>query len=260
MNGKRISVLAGACAMALIGTLAAPAGAQTAEIKEKPPLYTYEAFWTMPRAKWAEMEKSDATTQKVMDKALASGALVGYGSDATVIHSDDGTTHDSWWQSLSMAGVLNVLDDLSGASSAPNSVLASATKHHDELAVSRYYNWKAGSWKGAYTHAAIYSLKPDAPNDAIELLAKSVIGPMMEKLLADGTIIEWEIDVQAVHSEAPGTFSVLYVAPKAEGLDKVSAALRERSKASALLGPAMDSLVDISKHRDALVRSTVTYK
>ena len=122
---------------------AAPALAQTTEVKAKPPLYTYEAFWVVPRARWTEFEKADPAAQKVLDKAVASGALVAYGSDSAVLHDADGATHDSWWQSMSMAGTLGVLDELQKLGPAP--ILNSATKHWDNMWVSRYYNWHPGS-------------------------------------------------------------------------------------------------------------------
>jgi hypothetical protein len=49
------SVIAAAAALTVLGAVAAPAGAQSAhETKEKPPLYTYEAYWVFPRARWGD--------------------------------------------------------------------------------------------------------------------------------------------------------------------------------------------------------------
>jgi len=52
----------------------------------------------------------------------------------------------------------------------------------------------------------MYKLKPDVPEHAIETLSKSFMVPLLEKLLADGSLIEYEIDTEAIHTEAPGTF------------------------------------------------------
>ena len=95
---------------------AGQAGAQTSEVKEKPTLYTYVADWNIPREKWGDMEKSYAGTQKMLDKAVADGTIVGYGSDVTLVHQGDGVTHDDWWSAMSLAGVLYVLDQLEKAS------------------------------------------------------------------------------------------------------------------------------------------------
>ena len=89
--------------LGLMSACASLAGAQTAEVKEKPPLYTYLGSFAIPRAKWGELEKQGAAEQKIFDKALSGGRLVGYGTDTELVHTADGMTHDSFWSSLSMA-------------------------------------------------------------------------------------------------------------------------------------------------------------
>ena len=260
MNRKLWKVFAGLCAVAISAVWALPAGAQVAEGKEKPPMYSYVAYWNIPRAQWGEMAKADAADQKILDKAVASGTIVGYGNDENLIHQADGPTHDGWWSAMSMAAVLNVLDQFYKAGNATSPVLATATKHWDGLFVSRYYNWHPGSWKDLYTHGSSYKLKADAPNDAVAMLSKNMIVPLMEKMLADGAIHEYEVDVEAIHSEGPGTFWIFYLAANAEGLDKVDTALRETLKANPLNSPAFGSMVDFTEHRDYLVRTSATYK
>jgi hypothetical protein len=260
MNGKLLKVFAGLGAVAMSAVWAGQAGAQTSEIKEKPALYTYVADWNIPREKWGDMEKSYAGTQKMLDKAVADGTIVGYGSDVTLVHQGDGVTHDNWWSAMSLAGVLNVLDQLEKASDSSTSVLASATNHFDNVYESRYYNYHPGTVKDGYTYEASYRLKPDAPDDAVALLSKKLIVPLMEKLFADGTLREYEVDTQAIHTEAPGLFTIIYLAASAEGLDKVNAALDTAIKADPLGGVAFGSMVDISAHHDELGRSMATYK
>jgi hypothetical protein len=260
MNGKLWKFFAGLSVLAMSAVWAGQAGAQMSEVKEKPPIYTYVAQWDIPRAQWADMAKSYASSQKILDKAIADGTIVGYGNDATLVHQPDGATHDDWWAATSLAGVLNVLDQLEKSSDSTSSVLASATSHGDSIYVSRYYNWHPGSWKGGYTYTAAYRLKPNAPDDAVETLSKNLIAPLLEKLLADGTLHEYEVDTQEIHTEAPGTFLIVYLAASADGLDKVNAALQETIKSNPLAGPAFDSMVDITAHRDDLVRTNATYK
>jgi hypothetical protein len=114
--------------------------------------------------------------------------------------------------------------------------------------------------KGAYTHGASYTLKADAPEDAVDTLSKSFIVPLLERLLADGTIQEYEVDVEAIHTEAPNKFWIYWISPTAQGVDKVNAALGETLKAQPLAGPALASLVDFGPHRDYLLRTDATYK
>ena len=72
---------------------------------------------------------------------------MGYGNDVNMVHTPDGESHDSWWSSSSLAGLLKVLDKLRGLdySSSPHSL--SPTKHWDMVLVSRYYNWKPGAYR-----------------------------------------------------------------------------------------------------------------
>ncbi len=260
MNSKLWKVFAGLCALAMFAVWALPAGAQMAEEKQKPPMYSYVAFWNIPRAQWSEMAKADEADRKILDKAMASGAIVGYGNDENLVHSPDGPTHDGWWSAMSMAGLLNTLDQFYKSGSATSPVLASATKHWDGIFVSRDYNWHSGSWKDAYEHGSSYKLKKGVSDDAVETLSKNLIVPLMEKMLADGAIHEYEVDTEAIHTEAPGTFWIFYLAANAEGLDKVNAALRETLKSNPLDGPAFESMIDFSEHRDFLGRSSATYK
>jgi hypothetical protein len=251
--------LATAIFISFLGVSRISVHGQTTEIKEKPRMYTYVANWSIPRAQWGEMEKTNATTQSVLEKDVADGTLVAFGHDENLVHQPDGSTHDTWWSSMSMAGLLKVLDQAKAAN-VGTTVLSSATKHWDSVYVSRYYNWHPGTWKDVYTYGSVYKLKADAPDDAVDQLSKNLICPIMEKLLADGAIHEYEVDTQAVHTEAPGMFFIFYIAANAEGLDKVNAAIRDGLKANPLAGPGFGSMVDSSGHRDELAHTNATYK
>ncbi|MGA8540142.1 MAG: hypothetical protein WB566_11635 [Terriglobales bacterium] len=259
MRKHSCRIFAIVCALAMIAAFTASAFAQN-DMKEKPPMYSYVSFWNIPRAHWADMEKADASTQSVLDKAMADGTIIGYGADESMVHQPDGATHDSWWSAMSMAGLMNVLDKFYKNGSSTSSVLTSATKHWDSIMVSRYYGWHSGSFKGAYTRAAEFKLKTDAPNDAVEMLSKHLFVPMMEKMLADGTIREYEIDTEAIHTEDPASFWVIFVSTNADGLDKFNAAVGDLHKTNPLGGPAIGAMVDFTSHRDYLSSSTGTYK
>jgi hypothetical protein len=259
-SGKCGKVFAVAFAVTMLAVWATPAGAQKSEVKEKPALYTYVANWSIPRAQWGDMEKSYMDDQKILDKDIADGTLVGYGFDVNLVHRQDGSTHDDWWSSMSMAGLVNVLDQFAKSGGSTSQILVNATKHWDGIYASHFYNWKSGSFKGAYTRVEMYRLKADAPDGAVATLSKNLIAPVLEKLLADGTLVEYEIDTEAIHTEAPGMFAIVYVTANADGLDKVHAAVQDSMKSNPLDGPAFDSMVDYSAHRDELARSVGTYK
>jgi hypothetical protein len=252
-----------ACTLGLALCLTETAGAQQSpEVKEKPPMYTYVSDFNLPRAKWGDMDKLSAEDAKLLDRAVSDGTIIGYGDDHSLVHQADGYTHDTFWSAMSMAGVLNVLDQMvkSNANTSASSPLLSATKHEDAIYVSRFYNWKSGARKEVYTWGGTYKLKAEAPDDALEMLSKTTIVPLLEKLLVDGTLVEYEIDTEAVHSEAPGKFFIFLIAANAEGIDKFRAAQQDAIKSSPLFGPAFDSMTDYTGHRDMLARTNATYK
>jgi hypothetical protein len=260
MVKQRGVILAGLLLLGVTAVIPISANAQSSEAKEKPPMYCYISNWDIPRAQWADMAKADEADRPILDKAMAGGTIVGYGNDVNLVHRTDGETNDGWWCATSMAGVLNVLEQFYQGGNATTSVLSSATKHWDDLLVSRYYNWHSGSVKNGYTHVGFYKLKPDAPDDGLETLSKTLIAPLLEKQLAAGTIAEYEIDTMAIHTGAPGSFLIVYLATSAEGLDKVQAAVEGALKLNPLAGPAFGSMTVDSAHRDELVRTNATYK
>jgi hypothetical protein len=237
-----------------------PLGAQMAEVKEKPAMYSYVANWQVPRAHWADMEKSVSARSEVMSKALANGTIVGYGDDLNLVHTPEGETHDNWWSAMSMAGLVKVLDQLLAIDISASPSAASPTKHWDNVYVSHYYNWHPGAYKGGYVHVSVYKLKADAPDDAVESLSKHMVVPLLEKLLADGTIVEYEIDTMAIHTEAPGMFAIVYVTPTPEGLDTVHAAIVDSLKDHPLSGQAFGSMTDDNGHRDELLKGNGVFK
>jgi hypothetical protein len=262
MNGSVCRVMVGVAGMAVLGMTATLAGAQTVEVKEKPPLYRYVSYWTFPRAHWAENKDNAAGNQKILAPALADGTLVGYGEDENQVHSAEGFTHTNWWQANSLAGLMRVLEAFhkGGGSSSP--LLVSSPKHWDQIYISSFYNWKAGSWKGAYGYKGTYKLRPDAPDpdDAIRALSSFYV-PVFEKMLADGIIVEYEISREMIHT-ADSRAQVVYsfVMPSAEGLDKFRAALGDALDKNSLIGPAFGSMMVIFTPQADFVRVNATYK
>ena len=260
MSKRLFCVFTGLFALLTVALSAIPSSAQMAEVKQKPALYSYVGNWAIPRAHWADMEKSVGARNALMEKAMADGTLVGYGDDINLVHTDGGWTHDTWWSSMSMAGLVKVLDQLMSGETSASPNAANPTKHYDLVLVSHYYNWKPGAYKGGYVHVSEYQLKESAPDDAVDMLAQHLLVPMLDKLVADGTLTEYEIDEMAIHTSAPGTFSIVYVTPAPEGLDKVQAAIRDTVKAHPLGGNAFGSFVEDKGHRDELGKGNGVFK
>ena len=268
MNRSVCGVVAGVAGLAVLGMTATLAYAQIVEVKEvevseKPPLYRYVSYRALPQGHWADVDKDNATSdQNILAPALAAGTIVGYGDDENQVLSTEGFTHDNWWQANSIAGLMKVLEAVRKGGDSGSPLLASSTRHWDQIYISNSYNWKAGSWKGAYGYAGTYKLKPDAPeaDDAVRTLSSFYV-PVFEKMLADGTIVEYEIDREMIHttdSRAQLRFS--FVMPSAEGLDKFRAALGAALDENSLIAPAFGSMmVNFTPQRE-FVRVNATYK
>jgi hypothetical protein len=258
---KQTSVIfAGVCALLLAGLCASPARAQQKmNSMEKPPMYSYVANWDVARGQWKAMKTEQAAGATRMRNYLNDGTIVAYGSDVNLVHQEKQDTHDDWWSAMSWAGLMKVLAGESAAGAADAPVFA-ASKHHDDIYVSRYYNWKSGSFTNGYTRVAVWKLRADAPHDAVERLSENMMVPMLEKLLADGSIYEYELDTQAVHTTDPDTFLIVLVANGPEGLDKFDAAIHDMNQSNPMAGPAFGSWIDSSAHRDGLYLTTATYK
>jgi hypothetical protein len=253
-------MLAGVCTLAFAGLGPAPVGAQDKmEMKEKPPMYSYVANWEVSRDKWKDIEKEMGKNDSQMGKFLADGTIVAYGSDINLVHKEGESTHDDWWSTMSWAGLLKVLQSQKANGSADAPVFATG-KHHDNIYVSRYYNWKSGSFTSGFTHVAGWTLKDDAPGDAVERMAKNFYVPILEKLLADGAIYEYEIDQEAIHTSSPRQFLIVFIANGPEGLDKWSAGLDDIEKTNPFALTAFGSWIDRSTHRDTLDITAATYK
>jgi hypothetical protein len=259
MNRKFWTILTGLCALVTLGLAALPAAAQSTEVKAKPPMFTWVADWQVARAHWGDMDAAAAPSSGALQKALEDGTIIGYGRDTNLVHQPDRETHDVWWSAMSMAGLLKALDRVHAAND-PNSATLNDAKHWDEVVVSRYYNWKSGPYKNAYSHIGVYQLKADAPDDGLDNLSQHLIVPALEKLIANGTILEYEIDEPAIHTSAPGQFFIVYVTPTPEGLDTVQAAVMGMVKDHPLGFQAFGSEVEDAGHRDELAKSEGVYK
>ena len=80
--------------------------------------------------------------------------------------------------------------------------------------------------------------------------------PLLEKQLADGVILGYQIDTLAIHTQAPGTFWVVYIAPDPEGLDTVEQAIHDSPEAH----EAFADMTDNTGRRDELMKSDAIYK
>jgi hypothetical protein len=229
------------------------AGAQINEVKPKPPMYSYIAVWNIPKDQWKARENQASAAKKILDQAVDKGTIVSYGYDGNPLH-------DTFWLAMSKAGLDSVHDQFEKIGITAVPAKAGARTPPASILISRYYNWHKTRCENAYVHVGIYKIKPDAPADAVDQLSKNFFAPVLERMLADGAIFEWETDTYADPKDSPGTFLIAYLSAKAEDLEKANKAVQERLKSHMPKASALDSLIEVKASSDIVVRSYAVYK
>jgi hypothetical protein len=236
--------------------LCAPAGLLAQSAAEKP-VYTYIADYGVPRANWDEMmERWEKHTKPVLEKLVANGTLVEFGASASVVHTKDGGTHSFWWASTSIAGTQKAMEQLATSSAAPRPI--PGMTHHDRLLRSVVYRAGSNRITSGFSDVNVFYLKPGKAEEWRKMYDKYT-APVLERLLAAGTILGYGVDAEYVHTEKPGARFGWTMYPNAEAIDKVNEAFRaDRKKYSAeeskAAMAAYSEIVDSDAHRDGLDR------
>jgi len=249
---KRLSVLA---VLLLVFGLACPqTWAQGSS--PQPPIFTYVAEWNVPRAQWADMAKIEADIKTTMDALVADGTLVGYGTYENRIHSDASPTHGSWFQADSLANIFKALDKIYAQAGATTAPAQAASKHWDFLFVSTIHGAKAYTGSG-YLRVIGAELKP-GKEEEFRAAYRQYVVPVYAKLLADGAIVDYELDTEYVVGNAPGRFFSAVVTKDAEGLDKVRIAIADLFEKNPAVAEALTSPSEPNSRRDLLAYVTNT--
>jgi hypothetical protein len=78
--------------------------------------------------------------------------------------------------------------------------------------------------------------------------------PLLDKLLANGSLYMYQIDTQLVHTEDPGSIWIVFASNGAEGQDAVNDAIDEMQKNHPETAAAYSTLITAKGHRDALYK------
>src|SRR3954453_1772003 len=167
----------------------APLQAQTAA-KTKPPIYTYVAQWEVPRAQWADIAKVDEDDRPILDKLVGDGTLIGYGAYSNLIHQEGEPTHGTWFTATSEGNLLKALEAVYAQPGTTTAPVQGASKHWDQILVSRIYNQRSGKSEGGYLAGDQWDVKPGEMRAYNDLVKTSVV-PVFEKLLADGVVTSY---------------------------------------------------------------------
>lgn len=233
-----------------IATLLAGTAWTQSPTKEKPVLYTYVSEWAVPRAMWADFEKSETATNDAMNKLIADGTITSFGSYSVLNHQEGAPTHGSWFSAGSFANLMKALEGLRSRPDSTGPIFA-ASKHWDFIFDSRDYNSHSGSFKNGYLRVGHWKYKGGA-SDPDGKIMKATMVALLERLFADGALHSYSIDNEDIHSRNPDTFFIAIVANGADGIDKFNAAIDDDEKKNPAGWAGFGSLIDSDGHRDFL--------
>jgi len=243
----------GVCLLTICLALATirPLQAQTAA-KDKAPVYTYVAEWEVPRAQWGDMVKLDEQDKPLLDKLVADNTLIGYGAYTNLIHQEGQPTHGTWFTASSEGNLLKALEAIYAHPGAVGAPVQGASKHWDQILTGDIYNAKPGS-SGGYLTWSRWEIKPGDMRSYNEL-TKSTFVPILEKLLAEGSITSYGLLREDYHQGKLGTIYEYYTVPDAASLDKANKAFEDAFGANPTITDAVRALTEREGHQDFLTR------
>ena len=220
--------------------------------KSKPTVYTYVAEWSVPRAQWADMVKADEQDRPLLDKLVGDGTLTGYGAYTNLIHQEGEPTHGTWFTATSEGNLLKALEAIYAQPGLVTAPVQGASKHWDQILTGDVYGSKPGNSKDGYLTWSSWQIKPGEMRNYTEL-TKKVIVPVLDKLLAEGTITSYGQLVEDYHQQKLGTIYDYFTVPDAASLDKANKVLEDLFEGPAL-GDAFRAMTEREGHRDFLTR------
>ena len=107
-----------------------------------------------------------------------------------------------------------------------------------------------------YTRVAVWQVKRSHWSDFTDRMIE-IQKPVMEKLLADGTITEWGVEAAALHKADGYTHATWFATPNHANAMKVWQAMEDAGKKRGDKVDDVDKQIDnmVTKHRDFLLRS-----
>ncbi len=215
--------------------------------------YTYVSEWAVPRAQWAAFAKQDESSIAKMKQAVADGLLVAWGNEAVRVHQEDGYTHAEWFTATSRDNLLKVLEGQYTTATNPSYV--AATKHHDLFLHTIAHGGKSVSDGTGYLRVASYQARP-GQSDALENLLMTKVKALCDSEVAKGNLALYNIDVEDIHTGAPGGYDLAMVFPDGAAMDKFYSDFGAMGKSDPATGLAFASLTVDKDHRDDFGRVT----
>lgn len=200
----------------------------------------------------------------MLDKLMADGTVLTWGLDAMVIRREDAVTHRIWVVTPGHAGMDKVIAGFNAMKTPPEDVarylevanLAALQEHYMRSILFKVTDVPPTA--GPYRNYSAIKVKPGKGSDWEKLFEK-YNRPVLDKLLAEGAIYGYGVDVEEFHSDDPGWRWVWVMTPNMAAFDKIAAAYAKRSEAErAAVAQEFENVTEPGAHRDYLYRTIVT--
>lgn len=252
------------CFAAFVLSLAAPLLAQEAALARV-------SLWKVKRTHWRSYVENWEQNQKpTLERLLSEGKIKDFGLVSTYIHDGSEYTHVGWVSANDLTG----LEAVAAANQARNSGLSDQERdrrsaeftssidgHSDELVRSLVFESRPTNTDSGYFMTSSFRVKR-GHNSAWRDHWNKYTKPVYEKLLAEGAILCYGLDVDMIHTGEPGTHTEWVGLPSAEAHTKMRAAFRaDRDRRSEeerrAIQEAFWSHVVEGSHRDGM--STIVH-
>jgi len=227
--------------------------------------------------------------QPVRDKLMAEGVIMAWGIEVPVLRYPGGTTHLIWFSVENWAGVEKVLnameaqlaklaeDEAKAAADATRNrqkpAMTTAQRAREVFDASKTRDWLIRDLVFGYTSAASpagllpttrYNFVKVKPGKGAEYRRtwEKYNKPVLDKLLADGTILAYGLSAEEVKTEGEFTHFSWTATSNLAAADKVVAAFaadrgRRSEEERAAIGDLFTSLIEPDKSRALVTRSII---
>jgi hypothetical protein len=223
------------------------------QMEPAPMVYTFVSQFQIPRAQWAAYsEDSEKTVVPILEKLTADGTIQGWSTFEQVVHTPDGYTHGAAWSSITIAGLMKVLDEVRKAGPRPGQI--AATKHEDYLMQTSMYH--GGTGTPTYLRVVCQMAKADRPGDYAAAVKKYLV-PTFDGLIKSGAATYYGLDEQYVNNGPQSMRCLVINYANADGMDKWATAVGAvLGKLSGADREAVFGSVVADSRRDILARIT----
>lgn len=215
--------------------------------------YTYVSEWSVPRTDWATCNKQESSANSMYQSLAADGTIVDWGNLEVRVHQLDGYTHADFMTASSRANLLKALEKM--WTTATNPCYAAATKHQDLFLATIAHGGKTVSNATGYLRVGFYQAKPGESEALQDLLLKK-LKPMLDSAVAGGTLLAYNLDMEDIHTSAPGGYNIALLFPDGPAMDKFYSDLESSGKSDPTVLQAFDALTIAKEHHDDLSRVT----